>query len=523
MRILTTVILGLALCAGGGASFASDRNTSYDIVILNGRVMDPETKLDAIRNVGVKNGKIAVITEKALSGKETIDATGHIVAPGFIDIHSHTSNIPLGQKLHLRDGVTTPLDMESGAYPVDLWYELLEGKSQTNYGATVSAAGIREQLSNPDYKTSTGSILLDAFDPHTDSMFDMSVSSFLPSKEQIDAMEDMIEEGISQGGLGIGIPVGYMTRGTTSEETIMWQRVVAKHNLTTVLHGRFSSQQPPATGILGTQEMLANLAVYGGGLYVSHIHQQALGLTSSAIDFLADAKERGLNTVAAIYPYYQGATIAGADYLEPENYQRNMGRTYKDIIEVATMKPLTEERYNELIKEQPGASVIFAGVDEAIMLAALADPGTLVESDAAPLNVTETGDLAIDWDIPFESIQGHPRAAGTHAKVLRLVREKGLMPMMLAVSKMTYMPASFLENSGVSMMSQKGRIQVGSDADITIFDPETVTDNATMAKGGLASTGIPFVIVNGTVVVRDSKVLKGVYPGQAIRSDGSSR
>ena len=491
----------------------------YDLVILNGRVMDPETGLDAIRNIGVKDGTIGSITEEPISGNETIDAEGLVVSPGFIDIHSHISDFPFGQKLSLRDGVTTPLDMEAGAYPVDAWYAKLEGKSQTNYGAAVSAAAVREILANPDYESRTASILLDAFDPHNESGFNMSLTEFLPSPEQIDEMEAMLEEGIQQGALGLGAVPGYMTRGTTSRETIMWQKLVGKHNLATVLHGRFSSQMPPTTGILGTQEMLASVAAYGGGLYVSHIHQQALKHTPTAIELVDASKNNGLKTVAAIYPYWQGATVAGADYLAPDNYQRNMGRSYEDIIEVATMKPLTKERYDELLQTQPGASVIFGGVEEEIMLQALADPTTMVESDAAPLSITETGELAIEWSTPYEATQGHPRGAGSHAKTLRLVREKNLMPLMLAISKMSYMQARFLQDNGVEQMARKGRIQEGADADITIFDPETVADNATMEKGGLPSTGIPYVLVNGTVVVRDSKVLEGVYPGKPIKND----
>jgi N-acyl-D-glutamate deacylase len=91
------------------------------------------------------------------------------------------------------------------------------------------------------------------------------------------------------------------------------------------------------------------------------------------------------------------------------------------------------------------------------------------------------------------------------------------MPLMLAVSKMSYLYAKFLQDNGVPQMAHKGRIQVGADADITVFDAATVKQNATPANGGLPSTGIPYVIVNGTIVVKDSKVLKNVFPGKPIR------
>ena len=102
-----------------------------DLVILNGRVMDPESKLDAQRNVGVKDGKIVVVTEQAIKGSETIDAKGHVVAPGFIDTHNHNVLTPFGRKLALRDGITTPLELEGGVMPVGEWYDSMGGKSQT--------------------------------------------------------------------------------------------------------------------------------------------------------------------------------------------------------------------------------------------------------------------------------------------------------------------------------------------------------------------------------------------------------
>ena len=118
----------------------------FDLVILNGRVIDPESKLDAVRNVGVKDGKIAKITKKSITGTESIDASGHVVAPGFIDMHNHNTAAPFGQKLALRDGVTTPMELEAGVYPIGEWYAALEGKSQSNYGASVGTIPVRENL-----------------------------------------------------------------------------------------------------------------------------------------------------------------------------------------------------------------------------------------------------------------------------------------------------------------------------------------------------------------------------------------
>jgi len=150
------------------------------------------------------------------------------------------------------------------------------------------------------------------------------------------------------------------------------------------------------------------------------------------------------------------------------------------------------------------------------MLEAFKRKGVFVGSDGVPFT---TDDGIPGWDEPYGVGKGHPRGAGTHAKVLSLVREKNVIPLMEAISKMTYLQAVFLEDM-VPDMKVRGRLQPGAVADITIFDPAKVTDNATFDEGknSLPSTGIPYVIVNGTVVVKDSKVLKDVYPGQPIRN-----
>jgi N-acyl-D-glutamate deacylase len=198
-----------------------------------------------------------------------------------------------------------------------------------------------------------------------------------------------------------------------------------------------------------------------------------------------------------------------------------MGRDYKDIIETANLKPFTKEHYEDLVKTAPFTSVMFYNATEEDMIAGLAHPTSVVGSDSFPYTIRESGEAAIDWDVPFDTVNGHPRGAGTHARVLAWVREKKLdIPLSLAVSKMSYMIAQYLEDNGTPQMANKGRIQEGKDADITIFDPKTVQDNATMKDGGLPSTGIPCVLVNGTVVVRDSESVDDVFPGKPIHGSG---
>ena len=493
-------------------------STKYDLVILNGRVLDPETELDAVRHVGVKGGTIAIICEEAITGTEVIDALGHVVAPGFIDMHNHNTAAPFGQKLALRDGVTTPMELEAGVYPVDEWYAMLEGKSQSNFGATVGTIPVREKQFNPNYVTKT----------HGDFLFDMQLpekthtsmkwSTQIASDDDIEQICNMLETGLKQGALGIGHCPGYMEYGSTQKESTLAQKIAGEHHVSTFVHGRFSSQMPPSSGLLGIDEMMAPQAVYGGGLVVQHMTAQTLSETPRALQMIDDARSKGIKVLAEVYPYNYGSTIAGADYLHPDNYQRCMCRNFSDIIEVSTMTCLTKERYEELVKTSPGTSVLFYNATEETVNQALAHPTTVLGSDSYPYTVRATGEPAIAWDTPYGGVNGHPRGAGSHARLLRLVREAVVdIPLMLAVSKMTYMIAEYLQGNGIEQMAKKGRIQVGMDADLTVFDPDTVTDNATQSDGGLPSTGVPYVVVNGTIVVKDSKVLKGVYPGKAIR------
>lgn len=516
-----TLMLGIAAFALAGATVAKD----YDLVILNGRVMDPETKLDAVRNVGIIDGKIKKITKKQIKGAETIDATGHVVAPGFIDMHDHNTAAPFGQKLALRDGVTTPMELEAGVYPVTTWYAALEGKSQSNYGASIGIVPIREFLFNKGYVSEfSGDFLFDMQDPcctHTS----MKWSTQVATAEQIQTIGTKLAEGLQQGALGIGHLPGYAEFGLTQSESHTAQKVAGKYGVSTFVHGRYSSQRPPASGLLGNDEMMAPQAIYGGGVVIQHMTAQTLNDTPAALQIIDDARAKGVQILAEIYPYDYGSTIVGADYLHPDNYGPMMGREFKDIIEVSTMKPLTEARYHELVKTAPGTSVMFYNATEDTVHSALAHPGTVLGSDSYPYTLrAEGGGPAIDWDTPYDGVNGHPRGAGAHARFLRLAREKKVdIPLMTAISKMTYLIADYLEQNGVPQMEKKGRLQEGMDADITIFDPENVKDNSTMKDGGLPSTGIPYVVVNGTIVVKDSKVLKGVYPGQAIRNKVTSK
>lgn len=496
----------------------ADHRDAYDIVIAGGRVIDPETGLDAVRNVGIKGGKIEAVTEDAMQGKETLDARGHVVAPGFIDTHNHNTGTDLGQRMSLRDGVTTMLELEMGVYPVVDWYGDKKGRGRCNYGASVGLAPIREHLMNPGFKTvDSGSFIFDMGAHPKQAHASQQWQKGIVAPEQYADVERLIDEGLSEGSVGVGCVPGYMTVGCTQQELVISQKMAARYQQSTFVHARYSSQMPPASGLLGFLEMMGPQEVYGGGIMFQHAHQQALRDIARALDLMDAARAKGIQIIGEIYPYNFGSTIAAADYLQPDNYQRNMSRDYEDILEMPSGTPLTKDRYDELNKTDPFAMVLFYAATDDDMYLALAHPATSVGSDAVPMKDAKTGDVMTAWDTDLESVNGHQRSSGTFGRFFSLVREKKVdIPLSLAVAKTSYHAAQYLEANGVPQMADKGRIQVGKDADITVFDPDQVKDNGTLAQGALATTGIPHVLVNGTVLVRDSQEIDGVFPGKPV-------
>src|SRR5579863_8030069 len=135
------VFLGITLSYAVRAGRPAD-DGKYDVVIANGRVMDPESGLDAVRNVGISGGKIRAISAEALQGKTTMDAKGLVVAPGFIDLHEHGQQ-PRNYQFQAHDGVTTSLELEAGTADVAGWYAKREGKSLINYGVSIGHIPVR--------------------------------------------------------------------------------------------------------------------------------------------------------------------------------------------------------------------------------------------------------------------------------------------------------------------------------------------------------------------------------------------
>jgi N-acyl-D-glutamate deacylase len=509
--LLTTSLLTVS------SAFAQD----YDIAILNGRVMDPETNFDGVRNVGVKDGKIVAITEDAIKGKENIDAKGHVVAPGFIEGHQHATD-PFSRKVFLRDGLTTQMDFEAGAGDVAKWYAEAEGKTQSNYGMVVLATLARVSVLDGPEIAALGNDMggLFAYTVGAASKKAQEAgrkpgwSSTLPNKEEMTEIMRYVDEGLRQGALGVGIPVGYMTKGVTQYELYKYQELAAKYGRISNGHVRFAGVRPPTEGQLGVQEMLANAMVLDAPFMAVHLNSNMDW--EYTIPLVNDAREkRGAKVWGEVYPYTAGSTIASTDVLT-ESSMAQMGITYSDVANLDGTR-WDKAMYEDIRKNDPGRAVIIYTNPEEAVAKWMAMPGVVVVSDG--MAIQDAKGNYYPWDSPYEGKSVHPRTAGTRAKVLRMVREEKIMPLMEAISKMSYLHAKYFDElGGISQFRTKGRVQVGADADIVVFNPDTVTDNSTYepGKGALPSTGIPYVLVNGVVVVKDSVVQK-VFPGKPVR------
>ncbi len=502
MKIQLALLLALAAnMATAPMAVAQD----YDLVITNGRVMDPETLFDGVANVGIKNGRIAEISKKPLTGAKTIDATGKIVAPGFIDTHFHFQ-MPIGYSLGLRDGLTSSIDFEmgcAGSYMAQ-WYKAREGVTGANYGCAVSHESARAMVidgADGDYMKNGP---LSALETRKNTGW----SATRPTLEQGNKILQEIDKGLQAGAPGIGSTVGYMREGVSSREMYEVQKVGARYGRPTGAHTRYTLGTD-TTENNGAQELVANAVALGAPAIVLHFNNDGWRL---AHEMITKLQEQGHNIWGEIYPYAAGSTTINASFLEPKSWIDGFGKRYEDtMLDPVTGKYYTLETYKATVASEPSRLIVIFKQPEENQAKWLTLKGVTMASDA-----TAGTPYDAPWDYPMEKLGGtHPRTAGARGATIRLGRENNI-PMMQLMSILSYNAAKHLGDTGLKAMQERGRIQKGMVADIVVFDPETFTDNSTYEKGSIPSTGMKAVIVNGQVTVRDDVVLP-VFAGQPIR------
>ncbi len=447
---------------------------TYDVVVANGRVLDPASNLDAVRYIGVNGGKIAAVSAAPLTGRTTIDAKGLVVAPGFIDLHSH-GQTPENYRFKARDGVTTALELEVGVHPVAAWYAQREGHSLINFGATSGDLPARIAVMHD-----SGTLL-----PR-----DRAVER-AATPEEFREILARVGRGLDEGAMGIGLGIAYLPHESRAEVVALF-RLAAARKVPLFVHMRNGGPIDPGV-IDALQETIADAAATGASVHVVHITSMGLRETGLCLEMIQGARARGLDITTEAYPYTAGMTDLGSAIFSEGWQGRQGGITFGDLQWALTGERLTAESFARYRKQ--GGFVAIHSIPEEIVRQALSNPLVMVASDG----VLDEG-------------KGHPRAAGTYARVLgRYVREQHALGLMDAIRKMTVMPADRLG------LKSKGRIAVGADADLAILDAERVTDRATFEKPAQYSEGIPYVMVNGTLVVNRGELVPGVAPGRGVR------
>ncbi|CAD0184631.1 N-acyl-D-glutamate deacylase [Ruegeria sp. THAF57] len=510
MRLVSTAA-AIALAA------ASVHAQSYDVVILNGRVMDPETGFDQIANVGINNGWITAITTEAIKGEETIDATNHVVAPGFIDLEQHGLD-PWGIKVNLRDGVTTQMDFEVGAANIGEWYDARAGVTQANYGTVVGQEYARMRVHDGLVLEGGDIDFRNFFALRAESVEDgvEGWSSVPSNREQMNEITAQLDEGLRLGAIGVGSTIGYAREGITTYEMFEAQRAASRYGRLTSVHHRFHpSASTPTETQTGVNEILVNAMVLQAPLHIHHDNDYGWWENQEKLQM---ARDQGYNVWSSYYPWTAGSGNYGASIIAPENWEGSMGYKYEEtIFDPQLNRYVTKEEFLEFAENEPGrTAIVFSPPREQWLNDWITIAGYGISGDG--MMGLDVEGQPLRWESPYEDYAGHPRSAGSHALVLRMAREADV-PLMLTLTQLSYIHAKRLGDTGLLAMQVRGRMQEGMVADITIFDPENVTENAnyTLGQQGLPSTGIPFVLVNGTVVVRDSVVQRDVFAGQAIR------
>jgi N-acyl-D-aspartate/D-glutamate deacylase len=468
--------VSLLLALAGPSMFAQN----YDIVIRGGRVVDPETGLDAIRNLGIQGHTIAAVSTAELQGKTVIDAAGLVVAPGFIDLHQH-GQTPEDYQRKAFDGVTSALEMEIGAHDVKTYLDQRASGALINYGATANYDIARALAFGIEL-------------PADAILVPSGQGTNRPATPaQIAVIEDRLQHELNTGALGVGMGIQYAP-GASRDEVLQMFQLAARNRVPVFTHIRSAGHLEPGSSIESVGEVIADAAVTGASLQIVHINSSCMRDAPECLDMIAGARARGLDVTTEAYPYTAGMTQINSAVFDP-GWQQRLGISYDGIALPATGERLTQQKFDQLHADPLPHWVVIYGNDDATVDNVIRNPLVMIASDGLP---------------------SHPREAGTYCRVLaRYVREQKSLTLIDAIRKMSLMPAQRLA-AATPIALRKGRLQAGDDADIVVFDLNTVADQSTYADPGKFSTGMRYVLVQGVPVIAQGKLEANTFPGRAI-------
>lgn len=483
ISVLATMLWGMPVAAAQPA----------DLVIRGGLVLDPESGLQAVRDVGIRDGAIVAVTESRQEGDRVIDAAGLVVAPGFIDLHQHQFDEET-LRLKALDGVTMALELETGVASLRPFLDHWRGRSPIHYGAAASHIAARVRAFDEPMPPSVYGLYSAIQDPPPGPVITDQAND-----EQLQALLDELRAELDAGALGIGLGLEY-TPGANRWEIIELFRLAADYGQPVFVHIRGGGVREPGSSIESVGEIIGAAAISGAAAHIVHVNSMCAAQWLQCLGLIAGARDRGLDITVEAYPWGAYSTLLNSAVFLPGWRERD-GMDYGDLELRHSGERLTEQRFNELRNATEPVFIVGHQNPEDLVERIILDPAVMVASDG---------------------MEGHPRNAGSYARVLqRYVRERGSLSLLDAVRKMSLMPAQRLETFAPAAR-RKGRLQPGMDADIVVFNPATISANATYADPGLPSSGVRFLLVGGVPVVDDGEFISEAHPGRALTSgDGA--
>jgi N-acyl-D-aspartate/D-glutamate deacylase len=463
---------------------------AFDVVLQGGRVIDPETALDAVMNVGIRGDRIAAVSAAPLAGTRVIDATGLVVAPGFIDLHRHLHSLD-GYRAMALDGVTTALELEGGVPDIRRFLAAREGKSPIHFGAAAGYSAARvlawglpllPSLNGPEAATPQPAAGPVTREPASEAR-----------QQQILAR---LRAEIEAGALGIGMGLEY-TPGATRLEVIQVFRLAEEKRTPVFVHARSAGRMEPGSSIESVSELIGASAITGASVHIVHVNSICLRDSLECLALIEGARARGLDITTETYPYTAGMTTLNSALFGP-GWRERRGLDYADLELPLTGERLTRERFDALHASPEPRLVLVHMNPEEVVSSLVGHPDVMIASDG---------------------LSGHPRAFGTFSRVLgRYVRSQRALSLPDAIKKMSYLPALRLQS--VTASAQRlGRLQQGAQADIVVFDAGTIEDRATFADPSATSVGVRYLLVAGTLVVDEGRAVDAATPGRAVVRD----
>jgi len=454
----------------------SDIEDMYDVVIENGIIFDPESETIKFGyNIGIENNIISKITTNDLNGKEIIDASGLVVAPGFIDMLSFNPNY-IGAKYKIGDGVTTNLSMHGCSNDFNKFFSYYERNPiLVNYGGAVFMYLVRLEAGMGRYTE--------------------------PTQEQIEYIANRTREEIEAGGLGLAFSPEYYP-GTTPDEIKASILVAKEYGLASHFHARYSSLVGEYTSIDSVIEILGYARELDAHMHFMHLHSTgATGCMEEALEMINEARDEGYNITFDIYPYDSWATNIGSARFDGD-WQAKFGITYSDLQIAGTTDFVTEDNFQKLRDDQ--RIVVAYAMDDNEIIMALKEDYSMIGSDSI-----------VESDPSFN----HFRASGAFSRFLgRYIRDLDIMPLMQGIRKTSYLAAKQLEDISEDM-KVRGRIKEGTIADITIFDYKNIIDTSSAEIPASLSKGIEYVLVSGNIIKDRDKIYTDRKFGQPIAND----